>query len=143
MKHIIRTILLAVTLLSLISCEEKEPESYYQGVWSFENAHVKYNGLAYTTTSPSIVIDSKPYAFPAVLTLSSGGQMKIDGMRGTYKYKDKSGTLEYNGITQEFTIPYGILFLDEKISNVSSIIVNGKKVEGSGDVTVTSWFYKD
>lgn len=131
------------SLLVLAACEPKEPESYHLGTWSYDNAHVKYNGVSYTTTGSSVIINSKPFTFPSVITLSQGNSLKVDGLRGTYTYKDKAGTLEYNGMSQAYTIPYGILFLEDKVSDVSSLIINGKNVAGSGDVTITSWFYKD
>ncbi|MBQ0149485.1 MAG: hypothetical protein KBT08_02585 [Bacteroidales bacterium] len=131
------------SLLVLAACEPKEPESYHLGTWTYDNAQVRYNGVSYTTTASSLIINSKPFPLPSVIMLSQGNSLRVDGLRGTYTYKDKAGTLDYNGMSQPYTIPYGILFLEDKVNDVSSIIINGKYVSGSGDVTIKSSFYKD
>lgn len=147
MKTIFRFVLLVVSAVALMSCEKEDSAlTYLIGQWDYDNVHISFNGKTYITQRDFFFVDDKPVPCPSVVTFNRGGGLVVDGLRGTFSWKRNGtsieGTLDYNGMSQPFNMPYGILFLEEVRTNASSVTVNGSKATGSGDVKITYWLYK-
>lgn len=140
--HFIFALIIA-SVMAFSSCRQEEPESYIAGDWRCTSTKVSYNGASYTTTSDFVLVNDKPIPAPYSLTVNVGGTAIMDGYdRGTFTYShsEKEGEFKFPSRDYKMTIPYGILLLSFDISDVTSVVVNSKKLQGGDKVTLTYWF---